>query len=146
MWNEFKTFIMRGSVLDMAVGIIIGASFNKIVSSLVDDVIMPPVGLLIGGINFSNMFVNLGPGDYDTLAAAQEAGAATVNYGLFINTLLEFLIVALVVFLLIRQINRLRAQPEKQETSTTRPCPYCVSTIPLKATRCPQCTSDLVPA
>jgi large conductance mechanosensitive channel len=144
--DEFKEFIARGSVIDLAVGIIIGAAFNNIVNSLVNDIIMPPIGYLLNDVDFTDLFITLSEGDYDTLAAAQEAGAATINYGLFINTVINFLIIALVVFLLIRQINRIyREQPEEAppQAPTTKPCPYCQSTIPLEATRCPNCTSHL---
>jgi large conductance mechanosensitive channel len=139
---EFREFAMRGNVIDLAVGIIIGAAFNDIVKSLVNDVIMPPIGLLLGNVDFANLFINLSDKDYDTLAAAQEAGAATLNYGLFINTVINFLIVAFVVFMLIRQINRLKRQPPAPADPTTKECPYCLSTIPIKATRCPHCTSQ----
>lgn len=143
--GEFREFIERGNVIDLAVGIIIGTAFNSIVQSLVNDIIMPPIGLLLNDVDFTNLFINLSDGDYDTLAAAQEAGAATINYGVFINTLINFLIVALVVFMVVRQVNRLRRKQESGEAPapTTKNCPYCYSTIPLKATRCPQCTSEL---
>ena len=144
MWKEFKQFVMRGNVFDLAVGIIIGTAFLKIVTSFVNDIIMPPIGRLLGPINFSDLFINLSGGTYESLAKAQEAGAATINYGLFINTLIDFLIVALVVFLLIKQVNRLMVKPvEAPKAPTTKECPYCFSTIPLKATRCPNCTSEL---
>jgi large conductance mechanosensitive channel len=133
---------MKGPVLDLAVGIIIGAAFGKIVGSLVADILMPPIGLAMGGLDFSNYFVNLGPASYATLAEAKAAGAPTLNYGLFVNTVIEFLIVAFALFLLIRQVNRMkRAQPAA--APTTRECPYCLSSIPIKATRCASCTSDL---
>jgi large conductance mechanosensitive channel len=141
MWQEFKAFIMRGSVVDLAVGIIIGAAFGRIVSSLVNDILMPPIGLLLGRVDFSNLFLNLSGQPYATLAEAKEAGAATINYGLFLNTVIEFLIVALAVFLLIRFLNRLYQTPPA--TPTTKMCPYCIAVIPLAASRCPQCTSDL---
>ena len=144
MLKEFKEFISRGSVVDLAVGVIIGAAFTGIVNSLVNDIIMPPIGRLLGPLNFSDLFINLSGGTYESLAKAQEAGAATINYGLFINTLIDFLIVALVVFLLIKQVNRLMVKPvEAPKAPTTKECPYCFSTIPLKATRCPNCTSEL---
>jgi large conductance mechanosensitive channel len=144
MLKEFKEFAMRGNVVDMAVGIIIGAAFGKIVSSLVNDVIMPPIGLLFGNVDFSELYINLSGQTYDSLAAAQEAGAPTINIGVFINTVLDFVIVALVIFLLIRQMNRLKRKEEPVEAApTTKECPHCLSTIPLKATRCPQCTSQL---
>jgi large conductance mechanosensitive channel len=142
MLKEFKEFAMKGPVLDLAVGIIIGAAFGKIVGSLVADILMPPIGLAMGGLDFSNYFVNLGPASYATLAEAKAAGAPTLNYGLFVNTVIEFLIVAFALFLLIRQVNRMkRAQPAA--APTTRECPYCLSSIPIKATRCASCTSDL---
>lgn len=143
MIEEFKKFILRGSVLDLAIGIIIGAAFGKIIDSLVNDIIMPPIGLLLGGINFSDMFVTLKGGSYDTLAAAKEAGAVTINYGNFINVLIMFLIVAFVVFLLVRWFNKLAAKPAPAGPPTTKDCPYCFSSIPIQATRCPQCTSEL---
>lgn len=137
--KEFKTFAARGNVLDLAVGVIVGAAFGKIVTSLVNDVIMPPIGLLLGQVDFSGLYVNLSGKAYDTLAAAKAAGAPTINYGLFINALIDFLIVAFVIFLLVRQINKMVAKP----AVTTKECPRCVSAIPLKATRCPHCTSDI---
>ena len=137
MWQAFKAFIMRGSVVDLAVGIIIGAAFGRIVSSLVTDILMPPIGLLLGRVDFSNLFLNLSGQPYATLAEAKAAGAATINYGLFLNTVIEFLIVALAVFLLIRLLNRLYQAPPA--TPTTKDCPYCIAVIPLAATRCPQC-------
>ncbi len=142
IWKEFKEFAMRGNVLDMAVGIIIGAAFGKIITSFVNDIIMPPLGLLMGKIDFSSLYINLSGKSFVSLAAAKAAGAATINYGLFLNTVLDFLIVAIVIFLLIRQINRLKRQPAPAEV-TTKECPYCFSAIPLKATRCPHCTSEL---
>lgn len=142
MPKEFKQFAMRGNVVDMAVGIIIGAAFGKIVSSLVNDVIMPPIGLLLGGVDFSELYINLSGGTYPSLAAAKEAGAATINYGVFLNTVLDFIIVAFAVFLLVRAVNRLAVKPAPAE-STTKDCPFCLSKIPIKATRCPFCTSDL---
>ncbi len=147
MLKEFKEFALRGNVLDMAIGIIIGAAFSQIVNSLVNDILMPPIGLLLGRVDFSNLFITLSGGHYETLAAAQEAGAVTINYGLFINNVINFLIVAFAVFLLVRGVNRLQRQAQKEEEAaepTTKECPYCLSTIPLKATRCPQCTSQLV--
>jgi large conductance mechanosensitive channel len=137
--TEFKKFAMRGNVIDLAVGVVIGAAFGKIVSSLVADVIMPPIGLLMGGLDFSNLFWTLSGSEYKTLAEAKAAGAATINYGLFVNTLIDFLIVAAAIFLLVRQINRLVPPPP----ASTKECGYCASPIPLKATRCPQCTSQL---
>lgn len=148
MLKEFREFAMRGNVVDMAVGIIIGAAFGAIVRSLVDDVIMPPIGLLLGNVDFSNLFVVLRHGatvaDYATVAAAKEAGAVTLNVGLFINTIISFLIVAFAVFLLIRGMNQLKRKQEAPAPApTTKECPHCYSSIPLKATRCAFCTSEL---
>jgi large conductance mechanosensitive channel len=142
MFKEFKAFAMRGNVLDMAVGIIIGAAFGRIITSFVADIIMPPIGLLIGKVDFSGLFLNISGTSYPTLAAAKAAGAATINYGVFLNTVLDFLIVALVIFMLIRQVNRW-SKPVPAAAPTTKECPYCYSAIPLKATRCPNCTSEL---
>lgn len=141
MLKEFKEFAMRGNVLDMAIGIIIGAAFGKIVTSFVNDVLMPPIGLLMGKVDFSNLFINLSGKSYDSLAAAKAAGAATLNYGLFLNSVIDFVIVAFAIFLLIRQINRLKRKPEK--APTTKECPFCCSEIPVKAVRCGHCTADL---
>lgn len=145
MLNEFKTFIMRGNVLDLAVGIIIGAAFTSIVNSLVNDIIMPPIGALVGGVDFSNLFIVLSGGDHDSLAAAQEAGASTLNYGLFINNVINFLIIAAAIFLMVKAFNRMMEMSKKEEAAdpTTKDCPYCVSTISVNATRCPHCTSEL---
>ena len=144
MLKEFKDFAMRGNVLDMAVGIIIGAAFGKIVSSLVSDILMPPIGFLLGKIDFSNLFVPLSGQAYPTLAAAKAAGAATINYGIFANTVIDFIIVAFAIFLTVRQVNRMARKPEVRPAApTARECPYCVSTIPIKATRCSHCTSDV---
>jgi large conductance mechanosensitive channel len=142
MLKEFRDFIARGSVVDLAVGVIIGGAFGKIVSSLVTDVIMPPIGLLLNGVDFSNLFISLNGQAYATLADAQKAGAPTLNYGNFINNTIDFLIVALVIFLIIRAINRLQ-KPAPVAAPITKECPYCFSVIPLKATRCPNCTSEL---
>lgn len=145
MAQEFKEFSMRGNVVDMAVGIIIGAAFGGIIQSLVNDVIMPPIGLLLGKVDFSNLFLVLkegaAAGPYTSLANAQDAGAVTMNLGVFINTVINFLIVAFAVFLLVRSINTMKRKEEKAPT-TTKECPYCFSTISLKATRCPHCTSE----
>jgi large conductance mechanosensitive channel len=144
MFKEFKEFAMRGNVMDMAIGIIIGAAFGKIVTSFVQDVLMPPIGMLMGGADFSNYFVTLSGQVYPTLAQAKEAGAATINYGLFINAVLDFLIVAFAIFLLIRQLNKLKKQPPPDPTH--RECPQCLLSIPIKARRCPHCTSELAAA
>src|SRR5512137_2474389 len=145
MLKEFKEFIMRGNVIDMAVGIIIGAAFGTIIKSLVDDVIMPPIGLLLGKVDFSNLFLVIREGKvagaYETLAAAKAAGAVTMNYGLFINTIISFLIVASAVFMLIRAVNQLKREAPAEVT--TKECPYCLSVIPIKATRCAHCTSEI---
>jgi large conductance mechanosensitive channel len=148
MFKEFKEFAMRGNVVDMAVGIIIGGAFGTIVKSLVSDVIMPPIGLLLGGVDFSDLFITLkegaAAGPYATLAAAQEAGAVTISYGLFINAVISFLIVAFAVFLLIRGINKLQKEKEEAPAEpTTKECGFCFSEVPIKATRCPNCTSEL---
>ncbi|MBN1368634.1 MAG: large-conductance mechanosensitive channel protein MscL [Dehalococcoidaceae bacterium] len=151
MLNEFKAFIMRGNVVDMAVGIIIGAAFGAIVTSLVNDVIMPPIGMALGNIDFSDLMIVLKqgsvPGPYDSLAAAREAGAVTLNYGAFINTLIIFLIIAFVVFFfIVRPITRLSAREKAAQpppAPTTRECPFCCSVIPIQAKRCPNCTSQL---
>ena len=142
MIKEFKEFIQKGNVLDLAVGFIMGAAFGKIVTSLINDVIMPPIGLLLGKVDFSSLYINLSGRTFESLAEAKKAGAATINYGVFLNTLLEFLIVALSVFLLVKWINAFRRKPTA-ESPTTKECPYCRSAIPLKAVRCPHCTSDL---
>jgi large conductance mechanosensitive channel len=141
MLQEFKAFILRGNVVDLAVGIIIGAAFGRIVSSFVNDMLMPPIGLLLGRVDFSNLFINLARHPYASLAEAKAAGAPTLNYGVFLNTVIDFLIVALSIFLVVRLINRLYQTPTA--TPTTKACPYCISVIPLNASRCPQCTSDL---
>ena len=142
MLKEFKEFAMKGNVLDMGVGIIIGAAFGKIISSLVADILMPPLGLLLGRVNFANLFVTLAGGSFATLEEAKKAGAVTLNYGLFLNAMVDFVIVAFVIFMLVKQVNRMRA-PAPVAASTTKDCPFCASAIPIKATRCPQCTSDL---
>jgi len=142
MLKEFKEFAMRGNVVDLAVGIIIGSAFGKIISSLVSDIIMPPIGKLLGGVDFANLYLNLSGGSYDSLAAAKEAGAATINYGVFLNTMIDFIIVAFAIFLLVRAINKMKRQPAPAEV-TTKDCPFCLSKVPLKATRCPFCTSEL---
>ena len=144
MFKEFKEFAIRGNVVDMAVGIIIGAAFGKIVSSLVNDIIMPPIGLLLGKMDFSNLFLNLSGKSYATVAEAKAAGAATISYGIFINNILDFTIVAFAVFMLVRQLNRLKRRADTvPPVPTTRECPYCLSKIPLNAVRCSYCTSDV---
>ena len=142
MFKEFKEFAAKGNVMDMAVGIIIGAAFGKIVASFVDDIVLPPLGLLLHHVDFLNLFITLGGGDYPTIAAAKAAGAPTLNYGLFLNTVLNLLIVAFAVFLMVKQINRWKKVPAPA-SATTKECPFCASSIPLKATKCPQCTSQL---
>ncbi len=141
MLQDFKAFLMRGSVLDLAIAVIIGAAFGAIVTSFVNDLLMPPIGRLLGGVNFADLFVSLSGQSYPTLAAAKAAGAPTVNYGVFINTVINFVIVAFVVFLLMRGVHRMTAKPAA--AATTKECPFCASAIAVKARRCPQCTSDL---
>jgi len=151
MFKDFRDFIMRGNVLDLAVAVVIGAAFGAIIASFVKDILMPPIGVLLGNMDFTNLFLvirsgKLAPPPYDTLAAAQAAGAATWNYGLFINTIISFLIIAAAIFLVIRMFNRVSNFRKKQleaAAPTTRDCPYCATSIPAKATRCPNCTSDL---
>jgi len=144
MLKEFKEFAMKGNMVDMAVGIIIGAAFGKIVSSLVADVLMPPIGRLLGGVDFSNLFYSLSGGSYPSLAAAKAAGAATVNYGIFINTVIDFVIIAFVIFMIIKGMNAMKRKEEAPAAApTTKDCTYCYSTIPIKATRCPHCTATL---
>lgn len=146
MWKELKAFILRGNVFDMAVGIVIGTAFGAIIKSLVSDVIMPPIGLLLGKVDFANLFILLKegatPGPYAALADAQAAGAVTLNYGLFINTIISFLIIAVVIFFLVKGVNSLKKK-EEPAAPATKDCPYCLSAIPIKAKRCPHCTSDL---
>jgi large conductance mechanosensitive channel len=141
MFDEFKQFAMRGPVLDLAIGVVIGAAFGKIVASLVADVIMPPIGLFTGGIDFTNLFIDLSGRGFESLAAARAAGAATINYGVFLNTIVEFIIIAFVLFLLVRQVNRMR-QPAPAAPAT-KDCPMCLMAVNLKARRCPHCTSEL---
>jgi len=144
MLKEFKEFAMRGNVLDLAIGIIIGAAFGKIITSFVNDILMPPIGLILGKVDFSNLFINLSGKSYATLAEAKAVGAATLNYGLFLNTVIDFAIVAFAIFMLVRVVNRMRRQPEPAPAAlTAQECPYCFSSIPIKATRCPHCTSQL---
>lgn len=148
MWKEFKKFALRGSVIDLAVGIVIGTAFKSIVDSLVNDILMPPIGWLLGGINFQDLYLTIArgtaPGPYASLAEAQEAGAVTINYGLFINSLVSFLIITLALFLVVRGVNRLQRKKEEQAPEpTTKTCPFCQKEIPLQASRCPHCTSQL---
>ncbi len=149
MFKEFKEFALKGSVIDMAVGFIIGAAFGTVVKSLVEDILMPPIGLLLGRVDFSSLFAILSPGKtpgpYATPALAKAAGAVTVNYGMFINTVISFLIVAFAVFILVKQFNRLKKE-EPAAAPSTKECPYCLAAIPLKASRCPHCTSQLAPS
>jgi len=142
MIKEFREFAMRGNVLDLAIGVIIGGAFGKIVTSFVNDIIMPPIGLILGNVDFTNLFVNMSGGKYATLADAQTAGAVTLNYGVFLNTVIDFTIVAFVIFLLVRQINKLQKSAEPAPV-ITKECPFCTSAIAIKATRCPYCTSQL---
>jgi large conductance mechanosensitive channel len=143
MLKEFKEFAMRGNVVDLAVGVIIGVAFGKIVSSLVEDVIMPPIGLLLGRVNFSDRFISLNGTHYETLLEAKKAAAPTLNYGLFLNTVINFLIVAFVVFLVVHWLNRLTKKPALPAAATTKDCPQCAMTIPISAKRCGHCTSQL---
>jgi large conductance mechanosensitive channel len=142
MIKEFKEFVVKGNVLDMAVGIIIGASFGKVVTSFVNDVMMPPIGLLLGKVDFSNLFINISGKSFESLVDAKKAGAATLNYGLFLNTTIDFLIVGFAIFILVRQVNRLKRQTPAA-APVTRKCPFCFTDIPVKATRCPHCTSTI---
>ena len=142
MWADFKKFIARGNVLDMAVGIIIGAAFSTVVKSLVDDIIMPPIGKMTGGVDFSSMFVKLGPGDFKTIAQAKDAGVATINYGMFINNLITFLIVAFAVFMIVKAASKLQ-RPAPAAAPTDQPCPYCKMPVPIGASRCGHCTADI---
>lgn len=142
MFKEFREFIIKGNVLDLAIAVIIGAAFGKIIASLVDDVIMPPIGLLLGNVDFASLYWNLSGGSYASLQAAKDAGAATINYGVFLNTIIQFLIIALVLFFIVRAVNRLR-RPSEPSTPEMMKCPYCLTDIPVGATRCPNCTSEL---
>lgn len=145
MLKEFKEFAMRGNVMDMAIGVIIGGAFGKIVSSLVSDVLMPPIGKLMGNMDFTNMFIVLGGGHYETLQEAKDAGAATINYGLFAGTVIDFIIVAFVVFLVVKQINKAKKKEVAVAPAapTTKECPFCISQVPINAVKCPSCTSEL---
>jgi large conductance mechanosensitive channel len=142
MFKEFKEFVMRGNVLDLAVGIIIGAAFGKIITSLVSDIVMPPIGLVLGKVDFANLFIDLSGAHHATLAAAKAAGAATINYGLFLNAVIDFLIMAFIIFMVVRQANRLKREPAPP-TPTTKECQFCGTVIPIRAVRCPNCTSQL---
>ena len=147
MLKEFRAFILRGNVLDLAMAVVIGGAFGKVVASLVKDIIMPPIGLLLGKVDFANLFIPLDGKMYVTFDEAQKAGAPTLNYGLFVNTIIEFIIVALAIFLVLKLVSRMQEMSKKPEpvaVPTTKECPYCASTIPLKATRCPNCTSELM--
>ncbi len=148
MWKEFREFISRGNVIELAVAFILGAAFGRIVTSLVNDILMPPIGLFLGEVDFSNLYINLSGESYPNFAAAQEAGAPTINYGLFVNTLVSFLILAFALFLVVRSFQRMQRKEQGAAPAepTTKPCPYCFLVIPLKAVRCPDCTSDLAPA
>ncbi len=143
MWKDFKAFAMKGNVIDLAVGVVIGGAFGKIVSSLVNDIIMPLVGLLLGNLDFANLFITLGEGSFKTLGEAKEAGVATLNYGLFINNIIDFLIIAFSIFIVIRQINRMPKKKEEPAPVKTKACKYCFSEIHVDASKCPHCTSDL---
>jgi large conductance mechanosensitive channel len=143
MLKEFKNFVMRGNVIDLAVAVIIGGAFGKIITSLVNDVLMPPIGLLLGKVDFSNLYINMSGKHFASLAEAQAAGAPTLNYGLFLNNVVNFLIMALIIFIMIRVMTRLTKKEEKTVEVTTKECPYCMTTISKKATRCPNCTSEL---
>lgn len=144
MLKEFKEFAMRGNVLDMAIGIIVGGAFGKIVSSAVSDILMPPLGLLLGKVDFSSLFINLSGQPQPSLGAAKAAGAPTINYGVFLQTIFDFVIIAFVIFLLVKQVNRLTRKPEAPPgPPTTKDCPHCLSTIPIKATRCAHCTFEV---
>ena len=142
MLEEFKTFIRRGNVMDLSVGFIVGAAFGKIVTSLINDILMPPIGLLLGRVDFSSLYLNLSGRTFESLKQAREAGAPVIAYGLFLNTVIEFLIVALAVFVVVKQINRFKSKPTPA-SPTMKECPFCLSVVPLKAVRCPHCTSDL---
>jgi large conductance mechanosensitive channel len=142
MIKEFKEFALKGNVVDLAIAVILGGAFGKIITSLVNDIIMPPLGLLLGNVNFADLFISLNGVKYASLADAQTAGAATINYGVFINTIIDFILVAFAIFLIIRQINRMKKTPVPA-TPTTKECPYCFTQIPIPAKRCPNCTSDL---
>ena len=144
MWKELKAFLLRGNVLDLAVAVIVGGAFGKIVTSFVNDIIMPPIGLLLGGVDFANLYINLSGGSYESLEAAKAAGAATINYGLFISAIIDFIIIGLVLFFVLKGVSKMQRKPEAAPAEpTTKECPHCFTTIPIKATRCPHCTSQL---
>lgn len=144
MWKEFRDFAIKGNILDLAIGVIIGGAFGKVTTSLVNDILMPPIGMLIGRVNFSNLYIPLNGQSYGSFALAKEAGAPTLNVGLFINTMLDFLIMAFAVFMVVRQVNALRNRLDRKEKApTTKECPYCLTKVPVKATRCAACTSHL---
>lgn len=143
MWQDFKEFAMKGNIVDMAIGVIIGAAFSKVVNSLVSDVIMPPIGLILGKIDFDNLFLNLSGKQYPSLEVAKAAGAPTVNYGTFLTNMIDFLVVAFLLFIIFRELSRLSSAHKEAEVITTKTCPYCFETIHIKATRCPRCTADL---
>jgi large conductance mechanosensitive channel len=145
MLREFKTFLMRGNVVDLAVAVVMGAAFGAIVTSFVTDLLMPPIGVVLGGVSFNDLFLSLSGRSYASLAAAKAAGAPTLNYGVFINTIINFVIVAFAVFMLVRVVNRLKGPPPAAAAPTTRDCPQCAMAIPLKARRCPHCTSEIAP-
>lgn len=143
MWKEFREFALKGSMIDLAIGIIIGAAFGKVITSLVNDVIMPPIGLLLGKVDFSSLYLNLSGKDFASMQEAIDAGAPILKYGLFVNTLIEFFIIAFVIFIVVKNINNLRKKEVEVEPET-KECQYCLSSIPVKATRCPNCTSELI--
>jgi len=142
MLEEFRQFIRRGNVVDLAVAVVIGAAFGKIVTSFVDDILMPPIGVALGNVDFSNLFINLSGKEYPSVPAAKAAGAATLNYGIFINNILNFIIIAFAVFLLVRQINRMQT-PAPAPATATKDCPYCLTPVPVKAVKCAHCTSEI---
>ena len=146
MLRDFKAFVMRGNVLDLAVAVVIGGAFGKVIASLVDDVLMPPLGLLLGRVDFKNLFLDLSGHHYATLVEAEAAGAATIRYGLFLNTIVSFLIVVFAIFVIVRQLRHLMPPPAPPPAEPTRDCPYCLSPIPVKATRCRECTADVARA